>query len=53
MVVGVRFMTIRPLFMREYVGSIGRGELFRDRIRAAVLTGTAVISCLLVWDWKG
>ena len=45
-------MSIGPFLRREYVVSIERRELFRDRLRAAVLTGTAVVSCLVVWDWK-
>ena len=46
-------MSIGSFLRREYVVSIERGELFRDRILAAALAGTAVVSCLLVWDWKG
>src|SRR4051794_39297707 len=46
-------MTIGPLFRREHVVSIARGDLFRDRLLVAALTGAAVGSCLLVWGWKG
>ncbi|MDG3006811.1 hypothetical protein [Paludisphaera mucosa] len=45
-------MSLGMFLRREYVVSIGRGSLFRDRLLAAALTGSAVLACLLLWDWN-
>ncbi len=46
-------MTVGPLLRREFVVAIGRGDLFRDRLRAAAVTGAVAVSCFAFWDWKG
>ena len=47
-------MGIWPFLRREYVVSVRRGDLFRDRLRAAAAVGLAVAAWLIVWDyWLG
>lgn len=46
-------MSIGPFLRLEYAGSIERGELFRDRLRAAVPLGLVLALALVVWDWNG
>ncbi|OJW16748.1 MAG: hypothetical protein BGO49_15905 [Planctomycetales bacterium 71-10] len=46
-------MSTWAVFRREYVVSIGRAALFRDRLLAAALAGASVVGCLAAWDWYG
>lgn len=46
-------MPAGAMFWREYVVSLGRASLFRDRLVAATLAGASVVGCLAAWDWYG